>query len=82
MLRRLSRMPLKWKVLLGAQAAATAALMARRVDPTVFDPLFEKRVLVVTKTPKGLENDSGSHSARDGFQINGFSMEVKKPDEP
>ena len=85
MLRKLARMPLKWKALLGAQAVATAALAAKRADPAVFDSLFEKRVLIVTKKQQqqqGPGNDRDDGDSGPGFQISGYSMQVKKPDGP
>ena len=53
MFNKLKNMPLKWKVLLGTQATATVVLIARRMDPTIFDSLFEKRVLVITQENDG-----------------------------
>ena len=81
MFRKLAHLPLKWKILLGAQATITAVLMAKRVDPNIYDPLFEKRVLIVSKTapqPDGGSNADGSGS----FQVAGFDVQVKKPDKP
>ena len=82
MLQRLARMPFKWKVLLGAQAVTTVALIARRVDPNIFNPLFEKKVLVVSKIELQQDGESKpDHSnSKSSFQVAGFDIQVKKPD--
>ena len=76
MWRKISQTPLKWKVLLGGQAAVTAVLITRRLDPQVFDPLFEKRVLVVTKSDN-VSKDSDSIRSL----IKSYEVTVKKAGE-
>ena len=55
MLKRVQRLPLKWKVLLSVQAAVTGLLIARRVNGSEeFDrALFERRVIKVERDTSG-----------------------------
>jgi len=49
MLKKLSSLPLKWKVLLSMQLGVTCVLVGRRLNTEAFDKaLFEKRVLKIT----------------------------------